>query len=386
MSDSQLPQIPYGRHVVDEDDVAAVVDVLCNQFLTQGLQVPAFEQRLCEYTGAAHAVAVNSGTSGLHIACLAAGVGAGDTVWTVPNSFVASANAARYCGADVDFVDIDPLSRNICVAALATKLDWAKQHNAVPKVLIVVHFSGASCDMQGIRALTEPHGIVLIEDAAHALGGRYQSKPIGSCQYSDMTVLSFHPVKSITTAEGGAVLTNRPQWAEQLVLFAKHGVTRDPKHMEGESDGDWYYQQVALGYNYRLSDIQAALGLSQMNKLDHFIQERRQLAARYDAALQNMAVQRPLMNEGSAWHLYTIELREHDRKTVFEGLRNKGIGVNVHYIPIHLQPYYRKLGFKPGQFPHAEDYYHRAITLPLFPGLSADEQDRVIQALEEVLS
>lgn len=380
--------IPYGKHFVDEQDIASVVDVLTNHFLTQGSLVSEFERGLSTYTGSKFATAVNSGTSGLHIACLAAGVGLGDLVWTVPNSFVASANCARYCGADVDFVDIDPQTHNICLKALEQKLVQAKKHNMLPKALIVVHFSGLSCDMEMINRLVEPHGIVLVEDAAHGLGGEYMGAKIGCCQYSDMTVLSFHPVKSITTAEGGAVMTNSNQLQQKLQLFAKHGVTRDESLMIEPSHGPWYYQQVELGYNYRLSDLHAALGISQLDKLDTFIQQRQKLATIYSDNLNQLPLR--YLNvpsyAKSAWHLYMIELTSHDRSEIYEALHKKGVGVNVHYIPIHLQPYYRKLGFKPGDFPNAENFYQNALTIPLFPSMSADDQNRVIQAIREVLA
>ncbi len=380
--------IPYGKHVIDDQDVAAVVDVLKNRFLTQGTMIPQFEQGLANYTGSQFCVSVNSGTSGLHVACLAAGVGKGDIVWTVPNSFVASANCALYCGATIDFVDIDPITRNISVDALAEKIAKAAASGQLPKVLIVVHFSGLSCDMEVIRTLSQSYGICLIEDAAHALGGKYQDTQVGSCRYSDMTVLSFHPVKSITTAEGGAVTTNDPKLQQRLTLFAKHGVTRDPELMEGDSDGDWYYQQVELGYNYRLSDLHAALGVSQLGKLDGFVQQRKEKAQIYQQHLQGLPLTLP-SEQGfseSAWHLYMVEVTEHERKSVFDALRNKGVGVNVHYIPIHLQPFYRRLGFSAGDFPCSEAFYKNAITIPLFPTMSADEQSKVIDALKEVLS
>lgn len=376
--------LPYGRHHIDQADIDAVTDVLKNQFLTQGVCVPAFEKALCDYTGASFAQAVNSGTSGLHIACLAAGIGPGDTVWTVPNSFVASANCALYCGADIDFIDIDPVTRNLSVELLHAKIHSSHR---LPKALVVVHFSGASCDMQAIWALTRKHNITLIEDAAHALGGSYKNKPIGSCKYSDMAVLSFHPVKSITTAEGGAVITNEKTLYERLVLFAKHGITRDPQQLNDVSQGDWYYEQQELGYNYRLSDIHAALGLSQLNKLDHFIQLRREKAAIYLQKLANLPLVLPSESSlgSSAWHLFMIELKDHDRRVIFDQLRARGIGVNVHYIPIHLQPYYQRLGFKPGDFPNAEGFYHKALTLPLFPLMSDNEQQQVIDVLHQLL-
>lgn len=379
--------IPYGKHVIFEEDIEAVSDVLENGFLTQGEQVPLFENALCEYTGASFAVACNSGTSGLHIACLAAGVGASDVVWTVPNSFAASANCARYCGAEVDFVDIDPVSRNICVNALIDKLHLAAAEERIPKVLIVVHFAGSSCDMAAISAVTEPYGIVLIEDAAHALGASDAlGNRVGACKYSAMTVMSFHPVKSITSAEGGAVMTNDDEYAESARRYACHGITRDPQLFDATHHNEpWFYAQIELGYNYRLSDVHAVLGRSQLRRLDTFIQARRALAKTYDEALQSLPVKRPLLDMNSAWHLYTLELTEHDRTTVFSALRERGIGVNVHYIPIHLHPYYQQLGFKAGQFPHAEHYYNNAITLPLFPALSADNQQEVIRQLKEVL-
>ncbi len=380
--------IPYGRHYIDSDDIEAVVDVLENHFLTQGDKVPEFEQALCDYTKASFATAVNSATSGLHVACLALGVTKGDLVWTVPNSFVASANCALYCGADIDFVDIDANTRNISVSELEKKLAEAKTEDKLPKVLIPVHFSGASCDMQKISALASVYGFKIIEDAAHGLGGQYLDTQIGSCRFSDISVLSFHPVKSMTTAEGGAVLTNCPRLNKQILLYAKHGVTRDPELMESESEGPWYYQQVALGYNYRLSDLHSALGISQLQKLNGFVEKRREYVARYNQQLAHLPLSLPKSEElnNSAWHLYMVELKNHARKAVYEKLHAKGIGVNVHYIPIHLQPFYRKLGFKKGDFPKSENFYQNALTLPLFPSMTADEQDRVIQALKEVLA
>ncbi|WP_100642153.1 UDP-4-amino-4,6-dideoxy-N-acetyl-beta-L-altrosamine transaminase [Alteromonas facilis] len=381
--------IPYGKHNVIQQDIDAVVDVLTNKFLTQGETVPRFEQALCDFTGAKYSVAVNSGTSGLHVACLAAGVGKGDVVWTSPNSFVASANCALYCGASVDFIDIDPVTRNISLDALSAKLKWAEASTCLPKAIVVVHFAGLSCDMRAIKALVEPFNILLIEDAAHALGGYFEQTAIGACQYSDMAVLSFHPVKSITTAEGGAVMTNDSALAERLVLYAKHGITRDETAMT-ENHGPWYYEQQVLGFNYRMSDIHAALGLSQLSRLSEFINQRRALAHRYHQRLRVLPLQLPpiysLEDDESAWHLYMVEVLGGERDVVFSKLRASGIGVNVHYIPIHLQPFYQSLGFKVGQFPNAEAYYSRAITLPLYPGLSESEQDKVVDALREALS
>ncbi|MAJ70887.1 MAG: UDP-4-amino-4,6-dideoxy-N-acetyl-beta-L-altrosamine transaminase [Alteromonadaceae bacterium TMED7] len=380
--------IPYGSHTLSEEDIDAVTEVLKHEFLTQGKQVPAFEQALCQYTGADFAVACNSGTSGLHIACLAAGVGASDVVWTVPNSFAASANCARYCGAKIDFVDIDPRTRNICTSALVDKLYLAAAENKLPKAIIVVHFAGISCDMAAISAITEPFGITLIEDAAHALGAKDAlGNTVGAGKYSAMTVLSFHPVKSITSAEGGAVLTNDEELASLLKRYASHGITRETAMLgDAHAEEPWLYAQCELGFNYRLSDVHAALGRSQLKHLDGFVARRYELATIYDQALAGLPVIRPVLDPNSAWHLYVIELTAHDRKQVFNALRERGIGVNVHYIPIHLHPYYQQLGFKPGQFPNAENYYRCALTLPLFPTLSADNQMEVIKQLSEVLS
>ena len=379
--------IPYGKHTLLEQDIDAVVDVLKNQFLTQGSQVPLFEQELCRYTGAQSAVAVNSGTSGLHIACLAAGVTPGDKVWTVPISFAASANCARYCGASVDFVDIDPHTRNLNVSALVDKLHLAAAEHTLPKVIVVVHFTGSSNDMAAIAAITEPFKITLIEDAAHALGASDpQGHKVGACKYSAMTVLSFHPVKSITSAEGGAVLTNDDELAALLRRYASHGITREPGMLGDEhADEPWFYAQFELGYNYRLSDLHAALGRSQLAHIDEFIARRRALAENYHQALADLPLILPQPDANGAWHLYMVELTAHDRTDVFNALRARGIGVNVHYIPIHWHPYYQQLGFKRGQFPQSEAYYNRALTLPLYPGLSADNQNEVIQQLKEVL-
>lgn len=382
------PIIPYGKHVVDEADIESVVDVLKNRFLTQGQTVPEFELALCNYTGAKFATAVNSATSGLHVACLALGVGPGDIVWTAPNSFVASANCARYCGADVDFVDIDSNTRNMCVPSLESKLVKAKGDNCLPKAIVVVHFSGLSCDMKAIASLAKKYGVAIIEDAAHALGGEYLGSKIGSCDYSDVCVLSFHPVKSITTAEGGAVLTNNEELHKKNILFAKHGVTRDPEQMIGSTEGPWFYQQVELGFNYRLSDLHAALGLSQLSKLDTFIAARVKLAQRYQSKLARLPLTLPSSDSESqsAWHIYMIELKTHDRSAIYHALQERGIGVNVHYIPIHYHPYYQKLGFARGDFPTSERFYQCAITLPLFPSMTVQQQDRVIDALHEVLA
>ncbi|MCW8107598.1 UDP-4-amino-4,6-dideoxy-N-acetyl-beta-L-altrosamine transaminase [Alteromonas ponticola] len=380
--------IPYGCHDIQESDIDAVVDVLKNEFLTQGTQVPAFEQALCDYTGAKYAVAANSGTSALHIACLAAEVGTGDWVWTSPNSFAASANCALYCGARVDFVDIDPDTRNMSTSALEEKIEHAKKQGTLPKAIVVVHFAGSSCDMKAISELTNPYGIVLIEDAAHALGGRdAQDNKVGKCTYTDMTVLSFHPVKSITSAEGGAVTTNSERFRQKLKLFSSHGITRDPAMLNtSDAQQSWFYAQLELGYNYRLSDLHAVLGKSQLQRLDEYIAARRERAKKYDQALPSLPIKKPLVDDNSAWHLYTIELTEHSRQYVFDTLRKNGVGVNVHYIPIHLHPYYQNLGFRKGQFTNAETYYDRALSLPLYPTLSKTDQQHVITQLEQVLS
>jgi len=393
--------IPYGKHDISGDDIDAVVDVLENHFLTQGSKVPEFEKALCDYTSAQFCTAVNSATSGLHVACLAAGVTQGDIVWTTPNSFVASANCALYCAAQVDFVDMDKHTRNIDIEKLETKLKFAKHSGHLPKAIVVVHFAGFSCDMQAIADLLRGLDIVLIEDAAHGLGGSYNGRKIGSCEYADMTVLSFHPVKSITTAEGGAVLTNNPELAQNVALYAKHGITRDQRLFDAKTTaislaGDWYYQQLTLGYNYRLSDMQAALGISQLKKLDHFIVARQQKADFYFQALANLPLilpQQTNTDNQSGWHIFVIELKTQDddanrgktRKAVYEQLVEKGIGVNVHYIPIHLHPFYQQLGFKYGDFPCSERYYERAITLPLYPSLTQQQQQVVVDALTEIL-
>jgi UDP-4-amino-4,6-dideoxy-N-acetyl-beta-L-altrosamine transaminase len=384
--------ISYGKHSVSTQDINAVTDVLENHFLTQGSKVPEFEKLLCAYTSASYCAAVNSGTSGLHVACLAVGVGPGDIVWTSPNSFAASANCALYCGASVDFVDINPVTRNMCLVLLKQKMLQAHKTNSLPKAIVVVHFAGSSCDMQSIYELCKPLDIAIIEDAAHGLGGTYKNKPIGSCEYSDIAVLSFHPVKSITTAEGGALTTNNPDLAQKCKLFANHGITKDQDHMQGDIHGKWYYQQLCLGYNYRMSDLHAALGISQLSRVDAFIASRRKLAARYFDKLSKMAAKLLIklptdkdLNE-SSWHLFMIELTTHNRKQVYDKLHDLGVGVNVHYIPIHLHPYYQKLGFTKGQFPHAEDFYDNALTIPLYVDLSDEEQDKVINTLTEVLS
>lgn len=379
--------ISYGKHSVDQQDIDAVVDVLKNQFLTQGAMVPAFEKALCDYTTAQYCTAVNSGTSGLHVACMALGITQGDVVWTSPNSFAASANCALYCGATIDFVDINSFSRNLCPVLLEQKLVQAKKNKTLPKAIVVVHFAGSSCDMQTIQALCKPLNIAIIEDAAHGLGATHKGSPIGSCEYSDLAVLSFHPVKSITTAEGGAITTNSTELAKKCKLFSSHGITKDSKQMVGEHHGAWYYQQLCLGYNYRMSDLHAALGLSQLTKIESFMASRRELAASYMKKLAGLPIKLPSDNllEESSWHLFMIELSGHDRKTVFKQLHELGIGVNVHYIPIHLHPFYQKMGFARGQFPNAEAFYDKALTIPLYVELTEQQQDKVVEALRQVL-
>lgn len=383
--------IPYGRQDITESDIEAVVGVLRSDFLTQGPCVPLFEKQVAEYCGAAHGVAVNSATSALHIACLALGVGPGDVVWTSPVTFVASANCARYCGADVDFVDIDPGTYNMSVAALAVKLEEAERQGRLPKVVIPVHMCGQSCDMGAIQALSRRYGFRVIEDASHAIGGRYDGRPVGGCRFSDITVFSFHPVKIITTAEGGLATTNQPELAHRMALLRSHGITRDPADMEGDSQGPWYYQQVDLGFNYRITELQAALGVSQMDRLDGYVARRHVLAERYDRLLADYPVMLPVRDEKtySAFHLYVIRLADEakpSRHDAFTSLRAQGVGVNVHYIPVHTQPYYRRLGFKAGDFPVAEAYYERAISLPLYAGLDEAQQDAVVAALGKALA
>lgn len=384
--------IPYGRQHITEEDIAAVVDALRSDFITQGPAVPQFEDDLAAYTGARHAVAVNSATSALHLACRAVGLGAGDLLWTSPNTFVASANAARQCGADVDFVDIDPATLNLDVAELAAKLERAHVRGRLPDVVMPVHFGGRCCDMRAIGDLAAKYGFRVIEDASHAIGGRHRGHPIGACEHSDITVFSFHPVKIVTTAEGGAAITNDPDLAGRMQLLRSHGVTRDPAAMAGEPDGPWHYEQVELGYNYRMTELQAAMGSSQLKRVDTYVARRNELVEEYDhrlAGLPLSTVARPTPPDLSACHLYVIRLNESllgRRRAVFEAMRAAGIGVNVHYIPVHTQPYYRALGFAAGDFPEAERYYAAAITLPLHPRLAGEEMDRVVSSLEEILS
>jgi UDP-4-amino-4,6-dideoxy-N-acetyl-beta-L-altrosamine transaminase len=384
--------IPYGRQDISEADIAAVVEVLRSDWLTQGPAIDRFETAVAAYCGVRHAVAVSNATAALHIACLAAGLGPDGLLWTSPNTFVASANCALYCGAQVDFVDIDPHTYNMSIDALEQKLARAEQQGALPDVLVPVHFAGHSCDMAKIGALASRYGFKVIEDASHAIGGHYRERPVGSCEYSDMTVFSFHPVKIVTTGEGGMVLTNDADLAERLRRLRSHGITRDPAAMDCEPDGAWFYQQVELGFNYRMTDLQAALGASQMARLEQFVERRHALAARYDRLLAGLPLDVPRREPGtrSAFHLYVVRLRLNgagvSHRQVFDGMRARGIGVNLHYIPVHTQPYYRQLGFAKGDFPQAEAYYREALSLPLFPGLSEAGQDQVAAALREVLA
>jgi UDP-4-amino-4,6-dideoxy-N-acetyl-beta-L-altrosamine transaminase len=376
--------IPYGRQDISDDDIAAVEAVLRSDFLTQGPAVPAFEAAICAVAGAAHGVAANSATSALHIACLALDLGPGDRLWTVPNTFVASANAGLYCGASVDFVDIDAATYCMSAAALAAKLTAAERDGTLPKVIVPVHFAGQSADMAAIGALARQYGVRVIEDASHAIGATYRNRPVGDCAHSDIAVFSFHPVKIITTAEGGLATTNDPSLASRMQLFRSHGVTREPGLMQAETvPGGWYYEQVALGYNYRMTDMQAALGLSQLTRLHDFIARRHVLARRYDTLLADLPVTLPAQSPDShsALHLYPLQVDHRDR--VFPELRAAGIGVNVHYIPVHTQPFWQARGFGWGDFPVAETYYRRAISLPLYFGLTEADQDRVVAALAE---
>ena len=383
--------IPYGRQDITQADIDAVVEVLRSDFLTQGPKVPLFEQTVAAKVGVKHALAVNSATSALHIACMALGLEQGDWLWTTPLTFVASANCGLYCGAYIDFVDIDPRTYNLCPRALGAKLIAAELEGKLPKVLVAVHLCGQPCDMQAIHALSQRYGFKIIEDASHAIGGKYQGEYIGSGRYSDITVFSFHPVKIITTAEGGMALTNDVKLAEKMNLHRSHGVTRDQNLMTHGSDGPWYYQQVELGYNYRITELQAALGVSQMVRLDTFVSRRHELANRYDALLQDLPVTTPWQHPDSysGLHLYVIRLQldkiDKNHRQVFEGLRAQGIGVNLHYIPVHTQPYYQKMGFKKGDFPAAERYYSEAISLPMYQGLTEQQQDEVVRVLESVL-
>lgn len=383
--------IPYGRQSIEQADIDAVVNVLTSDFLTQGPMVPRFEAAVAHHVGATHALAVNSATSALHIACLALGLGPGDALWTSPITFVASANCGLYCGAEVDFVDIDPQTYNLCMSALAQKLEQAERDGRLPKIVVPVHLCGQSCDMEALHTLSLRYGFSVIEDASHAVGGKYQDRFIGDCRFSDITVFSFHPVKIITTAEGGMALTNSAALADKMALLRSHGITRDPIQMSHAPDGPWYYQQQLLGFNYRMTELQGALGLSQLSRLDRYVSHRHVLARRYEELLSGLPVTRPFQQRDcySAFHLYVIRLQL-DRlalthREVFETLRAEGIGVNVHYIPVHTQPYYTGLGFAQGDFPRAEQYYAEAISLPIFQDMTESQQDDVVAALRKAI-
>ncbi len=383
--------IPYGRQDVTQSDIDAIVNVLHSDFLTQGPAVSRFEKKVAEYCNTTHAIAVNSATSALHLACLALGLGPEDWLWTSAITFVASANCGLYCGAQVDFVDIDSKTYNISPQALEKKLIQAEKEKKLPKVVVAVHLCGQSADMKSIHILARKYNFKIIEDASHAIGGKYLNKPIGNCEYSDITIFSFHPVKIITTGEGGMALTNNTKFAERMSLLRSHGITRDNNQMTHSPDGQWYYQQIDLGFNYRMTDIQAALGISQLDRLDSYVSRRHELANRYNDFLSDFPLMIPHQGTDgySAFHLYVIRLNNHNNrnshKKVFELLLNKGIGVNLHYIPVYRHPYYQKNGFDFNDFPESESYYSEAITLPLYPTMLNKEQDSVIKALNESL-
>ncbi len=383
--------IPYGRQEITQQDINGVLEVLNSDFLTQGPKVPEFEQALINHTGAEFAVAVNSATSALHLASLALGLGKGDYLWTTPVTFVASANCGLYCGAKVDFVDINPHTYNMCPIQLEQKLVSAKANGTLPKIVIPVHLCGQSCDMETIGRLAKEYEFKVVEDASHAIGGEYHGKPIGNCEYSDVTVFSFHPVKIVTTAEGGAAVTNQKKIAEKMALLRSHGITRDPALMKGIPHGSWYYQQIDLGFNYRMTDLQAALGVTQMQRLEQFIAARHRLADRYNRLLADLPVVLPCqpLDTHSSFHLYVIRIKPDmislTHKEVFDALRKCGIGVNIHYIPVHTQPYYQQMGFKSGDYPESERYYQEAISLPIFHAMTKEQQDTVVYALKKTL-
>ena len=383
--------IPYGKQDITQQDIDAVVEVLTSDFLTQGPKVPEFESSLLKYTGAKFAVAVNSATSALHIACLALGLSKGDWLWTSPITFVASANCALYCGASVDFVDVDFATNNISVDALKKSLEIAKAEDRLPKVVVAVHLSGQSCNMKAIKSLADQYGFYVIEDASHAIGGKYHNSPVGGCQYSDIAVFSFHPVKIITTAEGGVAVSNDKKIADRMRLFGGHGVTREQSQMNQVSHGPWYYQQIELGYNYRMTELQAALGISQLRRVDSYVDIRNKLALRYDKLLADLPILLPVIDENnySSFHLYIIKLQLEKigitHKKVFEYMREKHIGVNLHYIPVFMQPYYEEMGYNNENYPNAIKYYNSALSLPLYVGLSEEDQNFIVDCLREIL-
>lgn len=380
--------IPYGRQDITDEDISAVVNVLRSDWLTQGPNIPVFEKLVANDVGAKHALATSSATTALHLACLSLGIGVGDLVWTSPITFVASSNCALYCGASVDFVDIDPLTRNICIAELGRKLELAKKKNKLPKAVVVVHFAGAPAEMKSIKELSEIYGFSIIEDASHAIGAKYQGQKVGGSQYSDCTVYSFHPVKIITTGEGGMLLTNSDKINRMSSELRSHGITRDVSQFENGEDGGWYYEQQSLGSNYRITDIQAALGSSQYKRVEQYVEQRNSLANKYHSLLADLPLQLPTVAKGdlSAWHLYTICLNEpKDRRRVFDTMKSSGIGVNVHYIPVHTQPYYKKMGFKESDFPNAMKYYNSTITIPIFPTMTEEMQSEVVRSLRSAL-
>ena len=383
--------IPYGRQDITENDIEAVIEVLRSDFLTQGPTIKKFEDKVSEYCGSSHAFALNSATSALHVACLALDIGPGDLVWTSPITFVASSNCALYCGAKVDFVDIDPLTYNICCDQLRVKLCLAKLNGTLPTAVIPVHLTGQSCDMESIRQLSKEYGFSVIEDASHAVGGRYKDDAIGSCKYSDICVFSFHPVKIITTGEGGMALTNNSQLAQKIGRLRSHGITRDPEQLSNQDPEPWWYEQIDLGLNYRMTDIQAALGLSQMSRLDQYVAIRNQLGQRYDELLAKLPVTVPAQAKDcySSRHLYVVRLKldeiDKSRRQVFESLREQGVGVQIHYIPVPSQPYYKNLGFSDEDYPHGLSYFQEAISLPLFPTMTTEQQDKIVSVLSEIL-
>ena len=379
--------IPYGKHEINQQDIDSVVKVLKSDFITQGPLVPKFESKVCNYSGAKYAVAVNSATSALHLACLSLNLGHGDWLWTSPITFVASANCGLYCGAQIDFVDIDSNTHNISIEALTYKLKNAEIEGKLPKILIPVHFSGNPCDMLSIYNLSVRYGFQVIEDASHAIGAKYKDNKIGNCKYSDITVFSFHPVKMITTGEGGMALTNDKSLARRMERLRSHGITKNIHEMKSEDCGPWYYEQIELGFNYRMTDIQAALGISQIDRLDYYVKKRNLLADRYCKLLADMPLSLPEISveSCSSMHIFvvTLELKKIKKsyKDFFNSMRHNGVGVMLHYIPVHLQPFYKAMGFKAGDFPTSENYYSKAITLPLFPTMKNEEQDEVIKAI-----